>query len=91
MLKQARARGKDRIKRQAGLLQSHSPKKSNIQVWAVPGGESTGAVIQRFHGIESAELAPRVYAQLEFPLDPPGHYGLMIPVVYNQRGTFGKT
>ena len=90
MLEQARARGKDRIERQAGLLQGHCPKKGNIQVRAVPGSKSTGAVIQSFHGIERAELAPRVYAQLEFSLDPPRHYGLMISVVYNQCRTFGK-
>ena len=60
MLKQARARGKDLVKRQAGLLQGHCPKKSNIQVWAAPGSKSTGAVIQSFHGVEGAELAPRV-------------------------------
>ena len=84
MLKQARARGKDRVKRQTSLLQSHCPKKGNIQVWAAPGSKSIGAVIQSFHGIERAELAPRVHVELEFSLDPPRHYGLMISVVDNQ-------
>ena len=32
MLKQARARGEDLIKRQTSMLQNHCPKKSNIQV-----------------------------------------------------------
>ena len=91
MLKKARARGKDLIKRQASLLQSDCPKKSNIQVCAPPGNKSIRAVIQSFYGIERAELAPRVFGKLEFCLDPPCHYGLMISVVYNQRWTSGKT
>jgi hypothetical protein len=32
MLKQARARSEDLIKRQTSMLQNHCPKKSNIQV-----------------------------------------------------------
>ena len=91
MLEKARARGKDLIKRQTGLLQSDRPKKSNIQVRAPPGNKSIRAVIQSFHGIERAELAPRVHGELEFCLDPPSHYGLMISVVHNQRWTPGKT
>jgi hypothetical protein len=90
MLEKARARGRNLIKRQTSLLQSYCPKKSNIQVRAPPGKESTGAVIQRFHGIERAELAPRVYRELEFCLDPSSHYGLMISVVHDQRWTPGK-
>ena len=91
MLKKARARGKDLIKRQTSLLQSDCPKKSNIQVRAPPRNESIRAVIQSFDGIERAELAQRVYRELEFCLEPPCHYGLMISVVYNQRRTSGKT
>ena len=91
MLEKARARGKDLIKRQASLLQSDCPKKRNIQVRAPPGNKSIRAVIQSFHGIERAELAPRVDGELEFCLDPPGHDGLMISVVHNQRWTSGKT
>ena len=91
MLEKARARGKDLIKRQPRLLQSDCPKKRNIQVGAPPGNKSIGAVIQGFHGIEGAELAPRVHGELEFCLDPPGHDGLMISVVHNQRWTSGKT
>ena len=91
MLKKARARGKDLIKRQTSLLQSDCPKKSNIQVRAPPRNEPIRAVIQSFYGIERAELAPRVYGELEFCLDPPCHDGLMISVVYNQRRTSGKT
>ena len=90
MLEKARARGGNLIKRQTGLLQSDCTKKSNIQVRAPPGNKSIRAVIQGFHGIERAELAPRVYGKLEFCLDPPSHYGLMISVVYNQRWTPGK-
>ena len=91
MLEKARARGKDLIKRQACLLQSDCPKKSNIQVRAPPESKLIRAVIQNFHGIERAELAPRVHGELEFCLDPPSHYGLMISVVHNQRWTSGKT
>ena len=91
MLEKARTRGKDLIKRQTSLLQSDCPEKSNIQVRAPPRHKSIRAVIQGFHRIERAELAPRVCGELEFCLDPPGHDGLMISVVYNQRWTFGKT
>ena len=66
MLEKARARGKDLIKRQACLLQSDCPKKRNIQVRAPPGNKSIRAIIQSFHGIERAELAPRVYGSLSF-------------------------
>src|ERR1700730_7525060 len=90
MLEKARARGRNLVKRQTGLLQSDCPKKSNIQVRAPPGNKSIRAVIQGFHGIECAELAPRVYRKLEFCLDPPSHDGLMISVVQNQRWTPGK-
>src|SRR5665811_54741 len=61
MLKQARARGIDLIKRQTSLLQSHCSEKGNIQVRAAPGRKSLRAVIQSFYGIERTELAPRVY------------------------------
>ena len=91
MLEKARARGRNLIKRQTSLMQSYCPKKSNIQVRAPPGNKSIRAVIQGFHGIERAELAPRVDRELEFCLDPPSHDGLMISVVYNQRWTPGKT
>ena len=37
MLKKARARGKNLVKRQTSLLQSDCTKKSNIQVSASPG------------------------------------------------------
>ena len=87
MLEKARARGGNLIKRQTSLLQSDRPKKSNIQVRAPPGNKSIRAVIQSFHGVEGAELAPRVYGELEFRLDPSSHYGLMISVVHNQRWT----
>ena len=91
MLKKTRPRGKYLVKRQTGLLQGNGTKKGNIQVSAPPGNKSIGGVIQSFHGIERAELAPRVYGELEFSLDPPCHYGLMISVVHDQRRTFGKT
>ena len=91
MLKKARSRSKYLVKRQTGLLQGNCTKKSNIQVSAPPRNKPAGAVTQSFYGIEGAELAPRVYRELEFPLDPPCHYGLMISVVYNQRWTSGKT
>ena len=79
------------IERQASLLQSDGPKKSNIQVRPPPGNKSIRAVIQRFDGIERAELAPRVDREFEFCLDPPCHDGLMISVMYNQRRPSGKT
>ncbi len=91
MLEKARSRGKYLVKRQTGLLQGNGTKKGNIQVSAPPGDKPTGAVTQSFHGIEGAELAPRVRGEPEFSLDPPCHYGLMISVVYDQRWTFGKT
>ena len=91
MLEQAGARGRNLIKRQTSLLQSDRPKKSNIQVRAPPGNKPVRAVIQSFHGIERAEVAPRVDRELEFCLDPPCHYRLMISVVYNQRWPSGKT
>ena len=91
MLKKARARGRDLIKRQASLLQSDCPEKSNIQVRAPPGNKSIRAIIQSFYGVERAELASRVGGELEFCLDPPCHYGLMISIMYNQRWTSGKT
>ena len=91
MIEKAGTRGKDLIKRQSGLLQSYRPKKSNIQVPAPSRNISSGAVIQSFYRVERAELAPRVYGEFESCLDPPRHYGLMISVVDNQRGTPGKT
>ena len=71
MLEKARARGKDLIERQAGLLQGDGPEKSDIQVRAAPGNNSAGAVIQGFDGIEGAKLAARIDRQFEFCLDPP--------------------
>ena len=38
MLEKARARGKDLVQRQAGLLQGDGPKKSNIEVRPPPEG-----------------------------------------------------
>ena len=90
MIEKARARGRNLIKRQAGLLQSHRPKKSNIQVPAPSRNISSGAVIQSLYRVERAELASRVYGEFESCLDPPCHYGLMISVVYDQRWTPGK-
>src|ERR1700722_13288556 len=91
MLEKARARGKDLVQRQTGLLQSDCPQKSNIEVWPPPGDHSVRVVVQRFHGIERAKLASRVYRELDFCLDPPRHDRLMIPVVYDQHGTSGET
>lgn len=91
MLKKARARGKNLVKRQAGLLQSDRSKKGNIQVPASPRIEPIRGVIQSFNGIERAELAPRVYWEFEFCLDSSCHYGLMISVMYDERWTSGKT
>ena len=60
MVEKAGACGKHLVKRQASLLQSDGPEKSNIQVRAPPGDGSISAAIQRFNGIERAKLAPRV-------------------------------
>src|SRR6185369_6916345 len=43
MLKQAGAGGKYRIERQARLLQRHGPKKSNIEVRTLSGGQAIRA------------------------------------------------
>src|ERR1700731_4403470 len=91
MLKQARARGKNLVQWQPGLLQRDGPEKSNIQVPAPPGNETIGAVVQGFHGIERAELTPCVGRELELSLDPPFHDRLMLSVVHDQRWTPGKT
>ena len=91
MFDETRACGKNLIKRQTCLLQRDCAKKSNIQVSASTGNKPIRWVIQGFYRIERAELAPRVFGELEFCLDPPCHYGLMISVVYNQRWTPGKT
>lgn len=64
LFKKARARGKNLVQWQAGLLQSDGPKKSDIQVGAPPRNKLISAAIQSFDGIECAELAPRVYREL---------------------------
>lgn len=89
MLEKARARGENLVKRQTGLLQGDCPEKCDIEVRTPSRNKSTGAAIQRFHSIERTELAPRIHGEFEFRLDPPCHDGLMISVVYNQRGTSG--
>src|ERR1700759_3429609 len=91
MLKQTRSRSEDLIKRQTGMLQNHRPKKGNIQVCAASTRNSIREVIQGFHGVECAELPPRVQVELELSLDPPCHYRLMISIVHDECGTFGKT
>jgi hypothetical protein len=47
--------------------------------------------MQSFYGIERAKLASRICGKLDFCLDAPCHYGLMISVVYNEHFTSGKT
>ena len=90
MIEKARARRKDLVERQTRLLQSHGPKKSDVQVRAAPGNKSIRAVIQSFDRIESTELAPCILGELELCLDPPCHYRLMISVVHNQHRTSWK-
>src|SRR4051794_26436044 len=60
MLKQAGAGGKYRIERQARLLQRHGPKKSNVEVRTLSGGQAIRADVQRLHRIKCAERAPRI-------------------------------
>jgi len=64
IIKQAGARGKYRIKREAGGLQSDSSKKSDIEVRARSGPEMLGSEIQSLYRIESAKRTPRI--SLEF-------------------------
>ena len=88
MFKKARACGKNLIKRQTSLLQRDCAEKSYIQVSA--STKPIQGVVEGFDSIESAELAPRVCRELEFRLDLPCHYGLMISVVDHERRTVGK-
>ena len=88
MFKKARACGKNLIKRQTSLLQRDCAEKSYIQVSA--STKPIQGVVEGFDSIESAELAPRVCRELEFCLDLPCHYGLMISVVHDERRTVGK-
>ncbi len=90
MFDEARARGKNLIKRQACLLQRDCAKKSNIQVSASAGNKPIRWVIQGFHRIERAELAPRVCRELEFCFDLPCHDRLMVSIVHDKHRTFGK-
>src|SRR4029078_1684598 len=88
--KQARARRKDLIERQPGMLQCHGPEKRNIEVRATSAGNATGDIIQGFDGVECLELPPRVQIELLPLLDPPCHDGLMIAIMYDERGALGK-
>ena len=88
MFKEARACGKNLIKRQTSLLQRDCAEKSYIQVSA--STKPIQGVVEGFDSIESAELAPRVCRELEFRLNLPCHYGLMISVVDHERRTVGK-
>ena len=90
MFKEARACGKNLIKRQTSLLQRDCAEKSNIQISASTRNKPIRGVVEGFDSIESAELAPRVCRELEFRLDLPCHYGLMISVVDHERRTVGK-
>ena len=88
MFKKASACGKNLIKRLTSLLQRDCAEKSYIQV--SPSTKPIQGVVEGFDSIESAELAPRVCRELEFCLDLPCHYGLMISVVHDERRTVGK-
>ena len=90
MFKQARACGKDFIKRQTSLLQRYGAEKSNVQVSASTGSKPIRWAIQSLDRIERSELAPRVGRQLEFCFDLPRHDGLMISVVDDEHRTLGK-
>ena len=58
MLQQAGAGGKDRIERQARLLQRNSAKESNIEVRPRFGSQTIGAGVQRLYRVKCAERAP---------------------------------
>ena len=90
MLKQAGAGGKDRIERQACLLQRNGPKESNIEVRPRSWSQTIRAGVQRLDRVKCTERAPRIVGELELPIDPLRHYGLMVPVVHDEHRTFWK-
>jgi hypothetical protein len=70
IIKQASARGKYRIKREAGLLQSDSSKKSDIEVRAPSGPKVLRREIQSLYRIKCAKRAPRICLAFQLSIDP---------------------
>ena len=90
MLQQAGAGGKYRIERQARLLQRNGAKKSDIEVRPRSGSSAVRADVQRLYRIKCAERAARIVGQVELPINPLRHDGLMVPVVHDENRTFWK-
>ena len=90
MLEQAGAGGKDRIERQARLLQRNGAKEGNIEVRPRSWSQTIGAGVERLYRVKCTERAPRIVGELELPIDPLCQYGLMVPVVHDEHWTLGK-
>lgn len=91
MLQQAGAGGKDRIERQARLLQRDGAKKSNIEVRSRSGSLAVREDVQLFYRIKCTERAARIVGEVELPIDPLRHHGLMVPVVHDDHWTSWKS
>jgi len=78
MLEQAGAGSKDRIERQARLLQRDGAEESNIEVRPRSGSRAVRADVQLFYRIKCAKRAARIVGQIELPIDPFRHHGLMV-------------
>ena len=88
IIKQARTRGKYRIKRKARPLQGNGSEKSDIEVRA-PSGAEVGD-IQGLYRIECTKRTPPISRAFQLPIDPSRQHGLMVPVVHDQNGPPGK-
>src|SRR3954452_21148580 len=86
--KQARARGKYRIERNARPLQGNRSEKGDIEVGS-PSRAELGHV-QGLYRIECTKRASPISRLFQVPVDLFRQYGLMVPVVQDQHRPPGR-